>query len=57
MKPRGATELQQELLEKFVDKNLLEIKTGTTNTIGMFLIHIGVMKNLDIFFKYLKIDL
>jgi hypothetical protein len=85
MNPRGGTELQVELLEKFADKKLLDqvqittsvpekiplhptkpnilwqqnsydqanlapwfkIKIIIKNMIGMYLIHIGVMKNLE----------
>ena len=103
MKPRGATEIQHEFLEKYVDKDLLskfqictsipgkvpldpnkinilwqknswdqpnlqnffrlipriflETKIDTMNMIGMFLTHTGLLKNLDTFFKYLKINL
>ena len=71
MEPRGATEIQHELLEKHVPKELLDkfqictsipgkiplkIKIVLKNMIGMFLIHIGTTKNLDIFLTYLMID-
>ena len=65
MNPLGGTEIQYELLHKYVDNNLLDnflittsvpekipligflIKIIITNMITMFLILIGVMKNLE----------
>jgi hypothetical protein len=66
--PKGGTELQFEYLEKHVDKNLLDqvqICTSVpglvtlliiTSMTGMFLIHTGHMKNLEIILIYLQTD-
>ena len=95
MQPRGATEIQMEMLHKHVSKdlldqvqictsipgkvpldpnklnilwqknswdqpnlqNFLEINQDIKNMIGMYLIVIGTMKNLDTFLIYQQKDL
>ena len=45
-----------EISHKELNKSFLETKIGIMSMIGMFLIHIGILKNLDTFFNYLKIN-